>query len=85
MINAAHVLAVRASDFPFAIKAMEVRNERMPEQKVDGLLKIAAIQLNYQKDEAKSLDSYRKAYEASGKAPAVLAQVPAAFQPKLQQ
>jgi O-antigen ligase len=84
MMNAAHVLAIRASDFPFAIQAMEVRNQLLPDQKVDGLLKIAGVQLNFLKDEAKAFDAYRSAYEASGKSPGVLAQIPAAFQAKLQ-
>lgn len=83
MTNAAHVLAVRASDFPFAIKALETRNQLVPAQKVDGLLKIAGIEFNYRKDEAKALAAFKEAYAASGKSPEVLAQVPAALQPKL--
>jgi O-antigen ligase len=83
MMNAAYILAVRASDFKFAIEAMETRNKIFPDQKVDGLLKIASVELSYLKDENKALATYRDAYNASGKAPQVLAQIPALLQPKL--
>ena len=83
MMNAAHILAVRASDFDFAIESMQVRNQVYPAQNVDGLLKIAAIQYNYQKDETKALQTYREAYAASQKAPVVLSQIPAVLQPRL--
>jgi O-antigen ligase len=83
MMNAAHILAVRASDFPFALQALETRNKAFPDQKVDGLLKIAGIQLNYLKDEAKAMDAFREAYAISGKSPQVLEQVPQPLQAKL--
>jgi O-antigen ligase len=83
MMNAAHILGVRANDFKFAVQALEARNKAYPEQKVDGLLKIAGIELNYAKDEAKALAAFREAYAASGKSPQVLAQVPEAWQAKL--
>ncbi len=83
MMNAAHILAVRASDFPFALQALETRNKAFPDQKVDGLLKIAGIELNYLKDEAKAMDAFREAYAVSGKSPQVLAQIPAPLQAKL--
>jgi tetratricopeptide (TPR) repeat protein len=83
MMNAAYVLGVRSSDFKFAIEAMQVRNTAYPDQKVDGWIKIAGIEFNYLKDEAKALAAYREAYAASGKAVAVLAQVPEAYRAKL--
>ena len=83
MMNAAYILAVRASDFKFAIEAMQTRNTIFPDQKVDGLLKIASVELTYLKDENKALQFYRDAYNASGKAPAVLAQIPELLRPKL--
>jgi O-antigen ligase len=83
MMNAAHILGVRSNDFKFAVQALETRNKAYPEQKVDGLLKIAGIELNYSKDEAKALAAFREAYAASGKSPQVLAQVPEAWQAKL--
>jgi O-antigen ligase len=83
MMNAAHILGVRSNDFKFAVQALETRNKAYPDQKVDGLLKIAGIELNYTKDEAKALAAFREAYAASGKSPQVLAQVPEAWQAKL--
>ena len=83
MMNAAHILAVRASDFPFAIEAMQMRNKVYPAQAVDGFLKIAGIELTHQKDEAKALDNYRQAYNLSQKSPQVLAQIPPALQSRL--
>jgi hypothetical protein len=83
MMNAAYVLAVRASDFPFAIESMQVRNQYFPDQKVDAFLKIAGIHASYTKDEAKAQDNYRQAYLASNKSPQVLAQIPAPYQAKL--
>jgi O-antigen ligase len=83
MMNAAHVLAVRASDFNFAIQAMETRNKAAPAQNVDGFLKIGQIQFTYLKDQDKALTAYRQAYEASGKSPQVLAQIPPPLQAQL--
>ncbi len=83
MMNAAYVLAVRASDFPFAIESMQVRNQYFPDQKVDAFLKIAGIHASYTKDEVKAQDNYRQAYIASNKSPQVLAQIPAPYQAKL--
>jgi O-antigen ligase len=83
MMNAAHILGVRANDFKFAVMALETRNKAFPEQKVDGLLKIAGIELNYTKDEGKALAAFREAYAASGKSPQVLAQVPEVWHAKL--
>ena len=83
MMNAAHILGVRANDFKFAVQALETRNKAYPEQKVDGLLKIAGIELTYVKDEAKALAAFREAYAASGKSPQVLAQVPEVWHAKL--
>ena len=83
MMNAAHILGVRANDFKFAVQALDARNKAYPDQQVDGLLKIAGIELNYTKDEAKALAAFREAYAASGKSPQVLAQVPEVWHSKL--
>jgi O-antigen ligase len=83
MVNAAHVLGIRASDFKFAIEAMQVRNTMFPDQKVDGTLKIAAVMLNYQKDEPNATALYKEAYAASGNSPQVRAQIPPAIAAKL--
>ncbi len=83
MMNAGHILGVRSSDFKFAVLALETRNKAVPDQKVDGLLKIAGIELNYLKDETKALAAFREAYVASDKSPQVLAQVPEVWRDKL--
>jgi O-antigen ligase len=83
MMNAGYVLGVRAADFPLALESMQIRNQSFPDQKVDGLLKLATIYGAYMKDEAKALDNYRQAYVASNKSAQVLAQIPPSYQPKL--
>lgn len=83
MMNAAHVLGVRASDFKFALRALEARNKAAPAQAAEGYLQIAAIQWNYLKDEAKTVEAFREAYKISGKSAEVLAKIPPAFQAKL--
>jgi tetratricopeptide (TPR) repeat protein len=79
MMNSAYILGVRASDFEFAINAMKYRNEAVPAQAVDGWMKIAGIYDQYLKDEPKAIDAYKKAYDASGKSPALLGQIPSAY------
>lgn len=79
MMNAAYILGVRDSDFEFAIKALQVRNKAVPQQAVDGWMKIAGIYDQHLKDEAKAVDAYRSAFDASGKSNAVLAQIPSAY------
>jgi tetratricopeptide (TPR) repeat protein len=83
MMNAAYVLSVRANDFKFAVETMQARNTAYPDQKVDGLLKIANVQYNFMKDEGTALVSYRTAYESAGKNTATLAQIPQPLQAKL--
>lgn len=83
MMNSAYILGVRASDFKFAIDALTYRNEAVPAQAVDGWLKIGGIYDQYLKDEAKAVESYRKAYEAGGKNSGLLAQIPAAYHGRL--
>jgi O-antigen ligase len=79
MMNSAYILAVRDSDFKFAVDALTYRNQAAPAQAVDGWLKIAGIYDQYLKDEAKAVESYRKAYEAGGKVSTLLAQIPSAY------
>jgi O-antigen ligase len=64
LINAAYVLGARAKDWPMAIKALELRSERWPEQKVDGWLKIGNIYASVAevKDEDKALAAYKAAW-----------------------
>jgi O-antigen ligase len=80
MMNAAYILGVRASDFPFAISAMKLRNQAVPQQAVDGWLKIGGIYDQYLKDESKAVEAYRNAYVAAGPAGNnVLGQIPPAY------
>ncbi len=79
LMNSAYILGVRASDFEFAIDGLKLRNQAVPQQAVDGWLKIAGVYELHLKDEAKAVDAFREAYVASQKAPAVLAQIPAAY------
>ncbi len=79
LMNSAYILAVRASDFKFAIEALTYRNQAVPTQAVDGWIKIAGVYERYLADEANAVSAYRKAYEAGGKNASVLAQIPAAY------
>jgi cytochrome c-type biogenesis protein CcmH/NrfG len=51
----------------------------VPQQAVDGWMKIGGVYDQYLKDEAKAVDAYREAYKASQKAPNVLAQIPSTY------
>jgi O-antigen ligase len=79
LMNSGYILGVRASDFQFAIDSLKLRNQSVPQQAVDGWLKIGGIYDQYLKDEAKAVDAYRQAYNASGKTPDLLAQIPTAY------
>jgi hypothetical protein len=61
LINAAYVLGARAKDWPMAINALELRSERWPEQKADGLFKLGSIYASVAevKDEDKALAAYK--------------------------
>ena len=87
LINAAYVLAARAKDWPMAMKALELRSERWPEQKVDGLMKLGHMYASVTeiKDENKALEAYRAALAAAPEVnrPAVRAQIPTIYQPRL--
>jgi O-antigen ligase len=83
LLNAGYVLGVRASDFPLAVRAMQMRNELIPTQKVDGLLKIGGVYASYLNNEAKALEAYRAALKEGGDSPTLRAQIPPAYQSKL--
>lgn len=87
LVNAGYVLAVRASDWPTAVKAMELRNKGWPAQAPDAYIKIGNIYASDYplKSEAKALEAYRAAIAAAPDAQkaAVRALVPAPYQPKL--
>ncbi len=79
LMNSGYILGVRASDFQFAIDAMKFRNRNVPQQAVDGWMKIAGIYEQHLKDEAKAVDAFREAYNASQKSANLLAQIPSAY------
>ena len=87
LINAAYVLGARAKDWPMALKALELRSQRWPEQAVDGWLKIGNIYASVAevKDESKALAAYKAAMAAAPEAnkAATRAQIPAAYQARL--
>ena len=87
LINAAYVLGARAKDWPFAIKALELRSERWPEQKADGLIKLGHLYASVPdiRDDDKALASYKAALAAAPEAnrAAVRAQIPPAYQARL--
>ena len=87
LVNAAYVLAVRARDWPVALKALELRSKGWPAQTVDGWLKIGNIYASDTevKDEAKALAAYRAALLAATEAEknAVRARIPPAYLPRL--
>ena len=87
LVNAAYVLAVRARDWPVALKALELRSKGWPAHTVDGWLKIGNIYASDTevKDEAKALAAYRAALLAATEAEknAVRARIPPGYLPKL--
>ncbi len=87
LVNAAYVLAVRARDWPVALKALELRSRGWPAHTVDGWLKIGNIYASDTevKDEAKALAAYRAALLAATEAEknAVRARIPPGYLPKL--
>ena len=87
LVNAAYVLAVRARDWPLALKALELRSKGWPAQTVDGWLKIGNIYASDTevKDEAKALAAYRAALLAATEAEknAVRARIPPGYLPRL--
>jgi O-antigen ligase len=79
LMNSGYILGVRASDFQFAIDSLKFRNQAVPQQAVDGWLKIGGIYDQYLKDEAKAVDAYRQAYNAAGRSPNILTQIPSVY------
>ena len=79
LMNSGYILGVRASDFQFAIDALTLRNRTVPQQAADGWLKIGNIYDQYLKDEPKAVDAYRQAYNAAGRTPNILTQIPSVY------
>jgi O-antigen ligase len=85
MLNAGYVLAVRKSDFQFAIDLMQLRNKNVPGQEIDGWLKIATVYTNFLKDEPKAVEAFKEAmkFTKPENKEATLKQIPAYYHPKL--
>ena len=87
LINAAYVLGARAKDWPLAIQALELRNERWPEHKLDGLLKLGNMYASVPeiKDENKALAAYKAALAITPEAnqAPVRAQIPTIYHARL--
>ena len=87
LLNATSILAVRAKDWPMAVRALELRNQNLPAYAVDGWLKMGNIYAAATgfKDETKALAAYREALALAPDAQkaAVRAQIPAAYWPRL--
>ena len=85
MVNTSWLLGLRSGDYDLAIQGMELRNEKWPAGKVDGLLKLGNLYENQKKDDNKALASYQAALAAASPAikAAVRNQIPQAFQVRL--
>ena len=85
LLTAGYVLGMRKSDFDMAIQGMELRNKDWPASRQDGYLKMAAIYVNYKKDDVKAVASFRGALEATPEKDreALRKQIPADFLAKL--
>ncbi len=85
MLSTAWLLGLRSGDYDLAIQGMELRNEKWPAGKVDGLLKLGHLYAHQKQDDSKALASYQAALAAAAleiKA-AVRNQIPPAFQSRL--
>ena len=85
LVNAAYVLGMRKSDFDMAIKGLELRNKDWPANRQDGYLKLAAIYVNNQKDDAKAMAAFKNALDATPEKDrdALRKQIPPQFQTRL--
>ncbi len=86
MVNTGYVLAIRARDWPLAVKSLELRNKGWPANQVDGLLKLGNIYAASDiKDEAKALNYYKAALATAPEQDktATRAQIPTIYLPRL--
>ena len=63
LVSAAYVLGMRKSDFNMAIQGLELRNERWPESRLDGYLKLGGIYTNQKKNDVKAAAAFKNAME----------------------
>ncbi len=87
LLNAAYVLAVRAKDWPMAVRSMELRIKSFPAQAVDSWLKIGDIYAASDiKDETKALEAYKAALAAAPEKDRLemrTRRIPSIYQPRL--
>lgn len=61
LVNAVWAMGLRGGDYDLAIQAMELRNQKWPAGRVDGLLKLGNLYAAQKKDDARALASFRAA------------------------
>ncbi|MDP1654861.1 MAG: O-antigen ligase family protein [Hylemonella sp.] len=86
LLNTAYLLGMQAKDWPLALQALQLRNERWPMLAWDGWLKMGDIYtLPEVADEARALQAYRAAVAAVAEAQkdAVRQKVPPAYRARL--
>ena len=85
MLSTAWLLGLRSGDYELAIQGMELRNEKWPAGRVDGLLKLGNLYAHQIKDDSKALASYQAALAAASPdiKVAVRNQIPTGFQARL--
>jgi O-antigen ligase len=84
--NAGWVIAVQTKDYPFAIEMLERRAKGWPAQKSDSYFRMGQLYAGVYFNEAKAIEAYKIALEASesdAARQALKAQIPAAFAARL--
>jgi len=85
LLNAAFVLGWRNSDFPMALKAMDLRMAGWPATRANGYLQLGNMYTTGVKNPAKAEESFKKALELTPEAErrTLLGQIPPVYWPKL--
>lgn len=65
LVNAVWAMGLRGGDYDLAIRAMELRNQKWPAGRVDGLLKLGNLYAAQKKDDARALAAFRAALAAA--------------------
>lgn len=65
LVNTAISLGLHTADYDLAIEGLTLRNISWPGEQVDALLELGRIYTEHKKDDARALDAYRAAFEAS--------------------
>lgn len=85
LVHAAFILGWRAGDFPFAIKAMELRFKGWPTTKSAGLIQLGNMYTTGVKDQAKALATFKELMDMTPEAErkGLLPQIPPVYWAKL--